>query len=355
MAKLDEIKGVDAAAATALRQSPRRPGGIKSTEELWEFLRTQQGKSLQQVADDAGVSWAALAALLAADACDEIRRPGCLFWPRNLIHELRRLGRRRRGYWPDVALAFAVLSLLALGGYAYQGRARRDLPPWWRTAVVAARDLDAGSVIKAEDVEARWRAPARDTLEDVAGAVGRRPRKQLKRGDLVLGENLSPSPLLSEQVVVKAAGGLPAFHVICPEDVEVKKAAQESDSFREAADVLGRYLLEAAPAGTTLRGGQLSAARLSPGELQDRHLVSLPVKAGNVSPGLTPGGRITLLFSARAGGAQPPAPVEDVILLAANPGGETVTLVVAVRWKEWAAAVRSVGLTEVFVSQPLPR
>ncbi|MDQ3917699.1 MAG: SAF domain-containing protein [Acidobacteriota bacterium] len=355
MAKLGEIKGVDASVASALLQNRDWPGGITSTGDLWELLQAHRGKSLRQVADLLGVSPAVLASLLTADACDEIRRRGSLLWPRNLAHELRRLWRRRRGFWPDAALAAALLTLFALGGYAYQGRARPDSSPWWQPVVVAARDLDAGSVIKDGDVEVRLRAPARDTLTDVKPVVGHQPRRPLKRGELVLAGNLSPSLNLSEQIVVKAAGGLPAFHVISPEDVEVKQAPQESDSFQKAEDIVGHYLLEAAPPNSTLRRGQLSAACLSADDLKDRYLVSLPVKAGNVSPGLTPGGRITLLFSAREGGAQPPPPVDDVILLAANQSVETVTLVVGVRWEVWPAVIKQVGLTDVFVSQPILR
>lgn len=169
----------------------------------------------------------------------------------------------------------------------------------------------------------------------------------------------SLSPLLKPRSssAVKAASGLPPFHVIRPEDLKQEEVAgrPEAGTFNSPEDVVGRYTLQALNANAALLEGQLSGVRLKPEELAERHLLSLPVKAGALSAAVAPPARVSLLLSPGQGAEKTPAPflIGDVIVLAVERQGNSPSVVVAVPAGTNMAEVSArLGTSDVYVAQP---
>jgi hypothetical protein len=148
---------------------------------------------------------------------------------------------------------------------------------------------------------------------------------------------------------VLAKGDLAAFQVIGPGDVRVVRTASDFGTFATREDVVGRFPLQALPAGDPLRRDQLSRVRFTrPEELAGRRVVSLPA-VPHALPLARPATRVALLLPPPAPGAAGPV-VEDAIVLGARAAGDSSSLVVAVA-EAALPALRTLGGGRVLVLQ----
>jgi hypothetical protein len=165
-----------------------------------------------------------------------------------------------------------------------------------------------------------------------------------------------------DTVMVKTETGLPAFHVINDNDLEVKRAINIPGSLSSKSDAVGHYLLQQLPKGARLYDNQISKAQLSDEDAAHRHVLSVPVKAGAISPTLSPPDRVRLLFSPRRDNETNTNPsaapdvisIDDVIVLAVNRQGESSSIVVALK-ADLAEVARLLSTSDVIVSQPMSR
>jgi hypothetical protein len=167
---------------------------------------------------------------------------------------------------------------------------------------------------------------------------------------VLLGVIVAPFLLGAPHVVVRAAEGLPALHVVKKEDVEMRRGGRVAKSFHSPREVIGRVLLERVGAGVPLRESDL-APRARDG-LLGRRVVSLPVEAAALGP-VSPGSRIALLLSPRAtatGVSRPAALLPDVLTLAVHRGVPS-SLLVAVPEKELGTLGSYLSSSEVFPVQ----
>jgi hypothetical protein len=160
-------------------------------------------------------------------------------------------------------------------------------------------------------------------------------------------------PARVQQVVVGAAD-LPAFHLIGGADVIVKRAPAEPGTFAALSDVLGRYPLRPVPAGATLRTDQVSTIKVSPSDLAGLDLLSVPISRDRLTAAAVPGARVSLLFSPReaAPGGPQPLILNNLLVLALEPRGDTVALTVATRRDDAQRAAALYGTSDVVVLQP---
>jgi hypothetical protein len=165
-----------------------------------------------------------------------------------------------------------------------------------------------------------------------------------------------------ETVIVKTETGLPAFHVLNEDDLEVKQEINIPGSLTSKSDAVGHYLLQQLPQGARLYGNQISTVKLSDEDSANRHVLSVPVKAGAISPTLSPPDRVCLLFSPRRNNETnniPAAPlnvtgIDDVIILSVSRQGDSSSIVVALR-ADLAEVAKLLSTSDVMVSQPLSR
>jgi hypothetical protein len=158
---------------------------------------------------------------------------------------------------------------------------------------------------------------------------------------------------------------LPAYHVIEEKDLIVEKRVRTPASFASKEDVIGRYLLQPAAQGV-LATNQVSAIKLQESdraEMQQTQIIFLPVKAGAFNTTLTPPAHVRLLFSPRQRAEPLSAPlaienlsVDDAVVLAVNPQGDSASLTIGLRTPQDVAKLTSLmGVADVFVSEPIKK
>lgn len=163
-----------------------------------------------------------------------------------------------------------------------------------------------------------------------------------------------------DTVMVKTETGLPAFHVIKEDDLEVKQAINIPGSLTSKSSAVGHYLLQQLPKGARLYDKQISKAKLSDEDSANRHVLSVPVKAGAIIPTLSPLDRVRLLFSPRhtneandnAGAVPNVTSIDDVIVLSVNRQGDSSSIVVALR-ADLAEVAKLLSTSDVLVAQPM--
>lgn len=165
--------------------------------------------------------------------------------------------------WLDAVLVVGAVLLIGLGLRAFGVFADSlGLPLGLRETVVARSDLAAGAIIAFEAVALSWSASYPGAVTSISEVVGHRALKAIKKGEVILRESVDPESTLARQVVVKAPDGLRAFHVLGPDDLELKETPKVAGAFNALEDVIGRYLLERAESGATVRVDQVSATRI---------------------------------------------------------------------------------------------
>jgi hypothetical protein len=174
---------------------------------------------------------------------------------------------------------------------------------------------------------------------------------------LVLRATLFPPKPAHDTAAVRAATGLPPFHII--ESKDIRAMASSRDVAASAArDVIGRYTVKAVTSGQVVRRDDLGAVHLSAGEiaaLHGRQILTLPLDAGGVSAAAVPGAHVQLVFSASSPATRPSqAVIGDVIVLAVDGDrGRGATLVGAVTTADLSNAVPLLGRSRVVVLQPI--
>lgn len=166
-----------------------------------------------------------------------------------------------------------------------------------------------------------------------------------------------------DTLVVNAVNGLPAFHIIRPNDVQSKKMFAVHDSLTPESDVIGRYLLQPVSHQAVLLNSQLAPPTLKD-QLTGRETLTLPVKTGAISSTLAPGSRVRLLFSPRSGEDLKTSPtqtlsqiiadlvIDDVIVLSANRRADSSSITVAFKnTEDLNRALTQLTTSEIFISE----
>jgi hypothetical protein len=168
---------------------------------------------------------------------------------------------------------------------------------------------------------------------------------------------LSHAALRVDTVMVKTQ--LPAFHVIKEEDLEVKQTINIPGSLTSPSSVVGHYLLQQVPKGARLYANQIS--KVSVEDAAERQVLSVPIKAGGISPTLSPPDRVRLLFSPRrnetnnnTNAAANVTSIDDVIVLSINRQGDSSSIVVALKGDPVEVS-KLLSTSEVIIAQPMSR
>jgi len=166
-----------------------------------------------------------------------------------------------------------------------------------------------------------------------------------------------------DTLVVNAVNGLPAFHIIQPNDVQSKKMFAVPDSVTPASNVIGRYLLQPVSYDAVLLNSQLASPALKD-QLTARETLTLPVKTGAISSTLTPSSRVRLLFSPRCTEDLKTSPprtlsqiiadlvIDDVIVLSANQQPDSSSITVAFKnTEDLKRALAQLTTSEILISE----
>ncbi|HEU4433325.1 MAG TPA: SAF domain-containing protein [Pyrinomonadaceae bacterium] len=155
-----------------------------------------------------------------------------------------------------------------------------------------------------------------------------------------------------DTLVVTAAYGLPAFHVIQAGDVEPVRMFRVDDSFAVENDVTGRYLLQPVSPGAVLLKNQLAPAHLKD-QLKGREVLTIPVKATAISSTIRPGSTVRVLFSPRnQDAAKTDLIIKDVIVLAINLQGDSSAITVALKNSDdLTKALSLLSTSDVLISE----
>ena len=164
-----------------------------------------------------------------------------------------------------------------------------------------------------------------------------------------------------DTLVVTAANGLPAFHVIRADDVQPAKMFRVEDSFAVENDVIGRYLLQPVSPGAALLNSQVGPKSLT-GHLDGRQVLTIPIKGSAISSTVRPASRVRLLFSPRnqdvccqnvsKTGKPDDLVLNDVIVLSINRQGDSSAITVALKSAEdLTKALLLLSTSDIFISE----
>jgi hypothetical protein len=135
-----------------------------------------------------------------------------------------------------------------------------------------------------------------------------------------------------QQIVVTNPQGISAYRIITKDDIALRKVLFTSDkSVDDLSQVVGRYALTKLNPSTPILKDQMLPAELS-NEINDKFIVSVPIKASALVPTPKAGDRLSLLAVAAPANNQPQLfSAVDVILLAIEQRDGGPILVVAVQ------------------------
>jgi hypothetical protein len=157
-----------------------------------------------------------------------------------------------------------------------------------------------------------------------------------------------------DTLVVTAADGLPAFHVIQADDVQPAKMFRVDDSFAVENDVIGRYLLQPVSPGAVLLNSQLGPATVK-GQLTGREVLTIPIRLAAISSTIGPASRVRLLFSPWNQDASKISKtdliVNDVIVLAINRQGDSSSITVALNADDLTKALLLLSKSDILISE----
>jgi hypothetical protein len=158
-----------------------------------------------------------------------------------------------------------------------------------------------------------------------------------------------PVPALAvseEQVVLK--GDVPAFRVITPNDLGLKKQPRTEKGLTNSKKAVGHYLLRPLHKGDVLHAGDVGS-----GGLPGHWILTLNLPSARLGPLVEPGSSALLILSPRRRAA-PEAVEAEALILDVRRNGETalVTLAVPVGKKTQIAA--ALATSEVFFSTTTP-
>ena len=163
-----------------------------------------------------------------------------------------------------------------------------------------------------------------------------------------------------DTLVVTAANGLPAFHVIRADDVQPAKMFRVDDSLTVENDAIGRYLVQPVSPGAVLLNSQLGPAHLK-GRLNGRQVLTIPIKAAAISSTIRSGSTVRVLFSPRMQDVihqdvpttgTPDLIIGDVIVLAINLQGDSSAITVAFKTADdLTKALLLLSTSDVLISE----
>ena len=380
-ARLSKRQVLEVFIAHLLRRLARKGSSIVSCQDVWQFIGQDPDAGIDKLAtllawhdsnlptgelpESVRVEKERLIALLSAMVELEVEEGNFFSWPEEQVTSPRRPNASLRANWLEAiiilgVIVLAVLTLRALGWLP------RPLDPG-DPILIAARDLDAGTVIREADlVGARfgatdaftdtsqlhglllanalekggivrrsdvvrlqavaskdipvttlftrdnltvtWSAFQPNAVLDKARLVGHKALGDVRSGQVVTSDLAESTPALVEHLVVSGSIELPAFHIMSANDVKSAQGPPVEGSFRTENDVIGRYALEPLAPGVTLRTEQMSQARLSPEDVLSRRALSvlLPENAATLS--VQQGAHVSLLLSPKVAGGSEKTP-----------------------------------------------
>jgi len=220
-----------------------------------------------------------------------------------------------------------------------------------RVQAVAAKDIAPGTVISTDAISETASAYTDGASTHADEVVGRKTRYGLQRGQVVLSSMLEAAASTRQQVIVRAAGGLPAFRPITAADIDVSNTLSDTAAFTDKSQVIGRYALQPLRTGSVISATQLSETQILTSTLAGRKLLTVPIQAGAVSSTLLPGRVVSLLVSPRDAGAsaQAPPPITEVVVWAVLSGESGSSLTIGVTDSDYTLLSRWLGSADLYV------
>lgn len=162
-----------------------------------------------------------------------------------------------------------------------------------------------------------------------------------------------PVPALTaeaQRVVIAAPGGLPAFHVLDPKELNLAPKPRTTQGFSRKKDAAGRFLLRPLPADAILRESDLGPARVPARALAERWIVTLLVDASKIAPHVVPGAEVLLVLAPEKEGVRPAVEADALILaLEKGTGAGPAVVTVAIALERRAEVTAALGSSEIFL------
>ena len=317
--------------------------GLSTLEDLRLWISKDVDKGILMLSESARTSQSLLTALLIAEFCDDAGRSG-----------KPKLGR----YWRGLKTFPGVIKLYVV---AFT-EARRDkkfafLPHVGKPSWHILRQL----VTRHSRLWYNWRRHWADALVILvlpALLVGLWWRVDSAKRSRV------------QVVSAKGSADVHAFQRI-NDEVQLTTAQYSSDAFTSIDQVRGRYTLVPLVPGVALDSAQILSADLS-NKIQNRTILSIPLKAGTYAPHVFAPGEALLVLSPRdvlagdashQGGAGnqvevareqvPPPTTFQIILLAIDQSGENRSATVAILKDDLDKVAALLGSHDAYLSQPV--
>lgn len=161
---------------------------------------------------------------------------------------------------------------------------------------------------------------------------------------VALGMVYRPAPQMNLPVPVR---DLPPYHVITAGDLttaSVQLRGVRDEAVRDAQALIGRYTLQAAPAGEPFLRGHVVAIP-DPALITDTLAVAIPADAATILGGALRPGDVVAVAVVPAGDANAPAILFDAVLVLdvkqVEEGKVVVLAIPAARWEEYLAKAQN--------------
>jgi hypothetical protein len=152
--------------------------------------------------------------------------------------------------------------------------------------------------------------------------------------------------------IVKSREGLPAYHKITANDLGLASSFSDGQPVDERS-IIGRYTLFPVQAHTSLNEGQLLGTELSR-QMENRIIISIPVKSEYINSSIRPDSKIGLAFSKNGEKSSEFTLVSDLILLGMEKHADSTTLITGVRAEQLGALKDILRVADLFVIQDNP-
>jgi hypothetical protein len=152
----------------------------------------------------------------------------------------------------------------------------------------------------------------------------------------------------TKQIVVVRKKGIPAYHQIVPEDINISQPFRGFVNIGEQEPFVGRYVLTPIPENSIVSEKDLLNVRLNE-EMGNRVIILLPIKAENIGSLTMPDSKIGLIFSGTREISGKAIIIKEIILLGTEKKDTGITLAVAMTMEQLQAIQNVLAVSNVYV------
>jgi hypothetical protein len=158
----------------------------------------------------------------------------------------------------------------------------------------------------------------------------------------------------SMQVIVALPTGIPAYHVILPQDVSLASVTTTSGSLGKPDELVGHFSKRPLRVAEIILSSWLSTDKIDSVVLSGRRTMLIPVRTGSLASNARLPLHVSLQVSSTKEPSQTPLSVRDAYILDFKSIGDPSLAVVAVQPGGVQLLTRRLGTSEVYISQAIP-